>query len=69
MKDSRGHGSNQRGGGTARGQVYKDAIARVQGAMGTWAQGIVTAQAKLNAPVPAHMLGIHNATHGRKLPQ
>lgn len=54
MKDARGHGSNQRGGGTARGQVYKDAVARVQGAMGTWAQGLINDQAKL----AAHQAGI-----------
>jgi hypothetical protein len=54
MKDARGHGSDQRGGGTARGQVYRDAVSRVQGAMGTWAKGIVDSQATL----AAHQTGV-----------
>jgi hypothetical protein len=56
MKDARGHGSNHRGGGTARGQVYRDAVANVQRAMGTWAQGIIDAQAKV-APLTGNMAG------------
>jgi hypothetical protein len=73
MKDARGHGSDTRSGGTARGQVYRDAVARVQGAMGTWAQGIVDAQAKLDAQAKsnglkttAEMMAEHDKIWGPK---
>jgi hypothetical protein len=74
MKDARGHGSDQRGGGTARGQVYRDAVGRVQGAMGTWAQGILNAQAALAAhqtgvgelKTTAQMMAEHDRIWGRK---